>query len=172
MNITSDKIILRAIELTDKDVLFTIINDGETEYLLGGWCFPVSKLNQEEWMKSLKVDDHTLRCMADDKYSNTVIGYIALSDIDYKNGTAEIHIKIGNENRGQGYGTDMVNTLVNYAFKELRLHCIYARINEYNIASQKLFQKCGFANEGCLRSRIFKNGKYHDVFIYSIISEY
>lgn len=63
MNIIGDRIYLRAVELSDKEMLLDIINDEQTEYELGGWSFPISDLNQEEWIKSLKPDNKTLRCV-------------------------------------------------------------------------------------------------------------
>ena len=57
----------------------------------------------------------------------TGIGTIILSNIDMKNGTAEVHVKLAvANNRGKGYGTDAVNTIVKYAF-ELYI-CINFRI--------------------------------------------
>ncbi len=61
--------------------------------------------------------------------------------------------------------------MVNYAFDELRLHCIYARVNDYNLPSRKMFEKCGFKKEGILRGRFYKQGKYVDVFSYSVLKE-
>jgi len=58
---------------------------------------------------------------------------------------------------------------VEYAFNELRLNCIYAHINSYNENSQKLFEKCGFEQEGLQRNRVYKEGNYHDVYSYSIL---
>lgn len=171
MNIIGEKVLLRAIEIIDKEVLLDIINDSETEYSLGGWSFPISSLNQEEWIKSQKPNTQVLRCMVDDKKDNKTLGTVILSDIDYKNGNAEIHIKLIGDVRGKGYGTDTVNTLVKYAFNELRLNCVYAHVNAYNISSQKLFEKCSFVKEGVLRNRLFKKGEYHDVIILSIINE-
>jgi RimJ/RimL family protein N-acetyltransferase len=170
MNIIGDKILLRAIELSDRDILLSIINDGDTEFSLGGWSFPVSHLNQEEWIRNLKYNEMIMRCMIDDKKTKRTVGTVILSEIDYKNGNAEIHIKLIKEARGQGYGTDTIKTVVKYAFEELRLNCIYAQINEYNIASLNLFRKCGFEKEGVLRRRIFKNGRFHDVVSMSIIN--
>ena len=170
MNIIGEKIKLRAIELVDKELLVDIINDGEIEHLLGGWAFPVSELAQEEWINALKENIHTLRCMAIDKEENKAIGTVILSDIDYKNGTAEIHIKLGANSHGKGYGTDIMKTVVKYAFQELRLHCIFGKINEYNVASQKMFERSGFNKEGIMRERIFKSGSYHSVLSYSILN--
>lgn len=157
--------------MTDKNILLEIINDSETENSLGGWSFPVSEINQEEWIKSQKQTDSVLRCMVIDKKEGKTLGTAIMSDIDYKNGNAEIHIKLVNDARGKGYGGDTINTLLKYAFDELRLYCVYAHINAYNVASQKLFERCGFVKEGILRNRIFKKGEHHDVFSYSIIKE-
>lgn len=169
MNIIGDRIYLRAVELSDKEMLLDIINDEQTEYELGGWSFPISDLNQEEWIKSLKPDYKTLRCVIVNKEDDKAIGTVILSDIDYKNGTAEIHIKLGKQIRSKGYGAETINLITGYAFNELRLHCIYAHINSYNENSQKLFEKCGFVREGILRERIFKKGNYHNVYSYSLL---
>jgi RimJ/RimL family protein N-acetyltransferase len=171
MNIIGDKVLLRAIELSDKEVLLDIINDSDTEHSLGGWSFPVSSLNQEEWIKAQKPNENILRCMVSDKRDYKTLGTAIVSSLDYKNGNAEIHIKLISDARGKGYGADIISTLVKYAFDELRLNCVYAHINAYNIASQKLFEKCGFVKEGVLRNRIYKKGEYHDVIVFSIIKE-
>ncbi|MFC4557939.1 GNAT family N-acetyltransferase [Virgibacillus kekensis] len=171
MNIIGEKVLLRAIEMSDKDILLGIINDSETEYSLGGWSFPVSSINQEDWIRAQKLNEKVLRCMVSDKKDNKTLGTAILSNIDYKNGNAEIHIKLISDARGKGYGADTINTLIKYTFDELRLNCVYAHVNAYNIASQKLFERCGFVKEGVLRNRIYKKGEYHDVIAFSIIKE-
>jgi len=170
MNIIGDKVILRAIESDDNNMLLEIINDAETEYMLGGWSFPVSQKDQELWTVSLKQDDRVLRCTIE--AAGKPAGVVILTDIDYKNGNAEVHIKLAPnaDFRGKGYGTDAISTVVNYAFKELRLVCIYSRVSSHNIPSQKLFLKCGFSKEGILKSRIYKCNKYIDIFSYSILN--
>lgn len=171
MNIAGEKVLLKAIEPDDAEILQELINDPETEYMLGGWSFPVSKLKQSEWIASLKDDKSTLRCIVEVIGTHEKIGTVILSDIDYKNGTAGIHIKLLNRGlRGKGYGFDAISALVNYGFQELRLNCIYAHINAFNEASDKLFRKCGFETEGVLRQRHFKKGSYIDVKVCSIIN--
>lgn len=170
MNIKGEKIILRAIEPKDNPMLLEIINDDATEYMLGGFSFPVSQKNQEEWTNGLKNDQNTLRCTIE--HDGNAVGVVMLTNIDYKNGNAEVHIKLAVGNvRGKGYGTDSLITIVRYAFEELRLKCIYARVNYHNKASQNLFIKCGFEKEGTLRSRLFKKGRYIDVISFSIINQ-
>jgi RimJ/RimL family protein N-acetyltransferase len=171
MNIIGEKVILRALEPQDKDMLLSIINDPETEYMLGGWAWPVSSAQQEAWMQSQKQTDHLLRCIVESKETGEAIGMVALTDIDYKNGTAQTHSKLISSARGKGYGTDTRRTILRYAFQELRLRCVYNHIAAYNIASQKVNEKLGFQKEGILRHRIFKRGKSMDMFSYSILAE-
>ncbi len=171
MIIKGQNIVLRAIEPEDAELLFKLINDPETEYLLGGWSFPVSQKDQLDWIVSLSRDNSNLRCMIQINETSEAVGTVILNNIDCKNGTAAIHIKIaGNAHKGKGYGTEAINTLVDYGFNELRLHCIYAQVNEDNIPSQKLFQKCGFIPEGILKDRLHKKGKYLSVKMFSILN--
>ena len=173
MNILGEKVILRAISMEDSQLLLDLINDDDTESMLGGYSFPVSAEQQKRWIAELSTRTDILRCIVACKDDvNVGVGTVILSDIDYKNGTAQIHIKLAsNIGRGKGFGTDAVNTMVKYAFKELRLHCVYADVLEYNIPSQKLFAKCGFEKDGVLRARVYKNGKYVNVFSFSRLDQ-
>ena len=58
-----------------------------------------------------------------------------------------------------------------YAFNELRMHCLYAEVLTYNHVSQSLFEHCGFKKDGILRSRVYKYGAYQDMIAYSIIKD-
>lgn len=168
MFIKGSKVLLRAIELSDADLLRQMINDEEIEKMIQGYSFPVAKHQQLHWIENLSNEKNTFRAIID--VDGTAIGTIILSDIDMRNGTAEIHIKLVSVSaRGKGYGTDAVTTLVRYAFCELRLNCIYCRVKEDNFASQKMFEKCGFTKEGYLRSRVYRGGKYYNIFEYSVL---
>lgn len=171
MHIFGEKIILRAIEAKDNEMLRSLVNDPETEIMIGGSSWPVSKDEQMEWYERQKKEKNILRCIAASISTDEALGAVILSDIDSKNGTAEIHIKMDKESgRGKGYGTDALKTLCHYGFQELRLHCIYARVLSSNAISKKLFEKCGFEREGVLRARVYKGGKYHDYESYSLLN--
>ena len=172
MNIKGNNILLRAIEITDAELLKRLINDPDVENYILGHSFPVSEHEQIDWIKSLKPQKDTLRVVIETTEKKKAIGLVVLSNIDYKNATAGIHIKIDSDSgKGKGYGTDAINTMVNYAFDELRLHCIYANILSYNIASLNLFTKCGFQKEAILKKRIYKKGKFFDINVFSLFNE-
>ena len=170
MNIFGEKVILRAIEKQDNIILKEMMNDPKTEIMLGGSSFPISTESQENWFSSIRNDAHELRCIVADKSAPDIaIGTVILSDIDYINGNAQIHIKLINDEkiRRKGYGSDTINTITEYAFSFLRLHCVYAEVISYNKPSQYLFLKCNYQCDGTLKSRIFKQGTYWDVIVYS-----
>ena len=52
MIIVGEKVILRAIEERDRDMFLEMINDPETEGMVEGSSFPVSKSEQERWIIS------------------------------------------------------------------------------------------------------------------------
>ena len=170
MLIYGTNIVLRAIEAADNGMLLQLINDPDTEMMLGGSSWPVSTTEQLRWFEQQERTHDVLRCAIVPKDGADAIGTVILSDIDQKNGTAQIHIKLSKEGgRGKGYGTDAVKTIVDYAFRELRLNCIYADILSYNTISVKLFEKCGFTRDGVLRARVYKGGRYTDVYSYSVL---
>jgi len=50
--------------------------------------------------------------------------------------------------------------LLDFAFSERGFNRIWALILENNIASRRMFEKCGYKTEGVLRQSIYKNGKF------------
>lgn len=171
MNLIGERIILRAIELADKEILLELINDETIERNLYGWSFPVSDLHQETWIRALKPDDKILRCMIVRKEDHQAVGTVILTGIDYKNGNAEVNIKLSKNGSGNGYAGEALGILLRYAFQELRLHCIYARVIDNNKSSPKSLEKYGFKKEGILRNRVYKEGNYHDLLCYSLLKE-
>ena len=169
MIIDNGTVILRAIEEKDLIFLQEMLNDPGIEKMTGGSCFPVSYDRQKRWYESYD-QQKELRCMIEIKGGAT-IGCIMLTNIDWKNRTAELSqkTKATREQRVEHDLWDAMMGFLNYAFNELGLNCIYGTVLEYNLLSRKLAQKCGLKEEGILRERIFKNGKYHNVIANSVI---
>ncbi|MCS4515774.1 GNAT family N-acetyltransferase [Clostridium botulinum] len=63
------------------------------------------------------------------------------------------------EARGKGYGTQVTELVLNFAFKELNLHRIHLTVLEYNHRAIKLYEKVGFRREGTYREFIHRDGK-------------
>lgn len=157
---------LRAIEEKDAEVLQEMINDPEIESEVVGFSYPVSLSQQKKWIENV-TNSETIRYAID--VSNKMIGVASISSIDFKNRTANINIKLRKNEQGKGYATRSVKLVLEYCFLELNMECVTANVLEYNNASKKIWEKLGFKLEGILRNRIYKNGKYHNLFAYSFL---
>ena len=79
------------------------------------------------------------------------IGNCSYFSIDEIKREAEFGIMIGDRNYwNQGYGTDVIPTLLNHIFSQTKLERIYLKTLNWNIRAQKCFEKCGFVPCGHL----------------------
>jgi len=168
MILTDGTLKLRAIEETDAEVLFDMINDPELENSVVGYSYPVSLDSQKKWIANLS-SDKTLRYAVD--AGEGMIGVITVSSLDLKNRTGNVNIKMLVSARGKGYGSIALNLVIEYCFMELGLNCITANILEKNKASRGLFEKAGFCLDGVLRQRVYKKGEYQNLCAYSLLRD-
>ena len=59
--------------------------------------------------------------------------------------------------------------LLEYGFNTLNLNRIDLKVNDFNSRAIKCYQKIGFIEEGRMRQSCFRNGKYHDQIIMSVL---
>ncbi|WP_205503086.1 GNAT family N-acetyltransferase [Rufibacter psychrotolerans] len=83
--------------------------------------------------------------------------------------TAEIGYWLGEPFWHQGIAPRAVQLITAYGFQELGLARIYAGIFEYNAASMRVLEKCGYQKEGIFKKAIFKNGKFWNEHRYAIV---
>jgi RimJ/RimL family protein N-acetyltransferase len=97
------------------------------------------------------------------------IGQILLLEKD--EGVAEMGIWLHPDKQNQGFGTKACELIIDYAFSELRYNKIFNRVYEGNKASQRLWEKLGFKQEGTLRNQIYTDGEFKDAYLYGLLRE-
>lgn len=106
------------------------------------------------------------------KNDNTVIGDVALQDIDRVNRKCSVGMGMAKkENRGKGYGRQAVMLMLNYGFRYLGMERITANTLDLNAGAQRLLEKCGFTLEGRERRSVYMNSEMHDRLNYAILKE-
>ena len=60
-------------------------------------------------------------------------------------------------------------TLLRLAFSEMNLHRIHLRVDADNARGIRCYEKCGFRPEGTMRDAIFREGRYHDQLLMSVL---
>jgi len=170
MNVIGKKVILRAIEQEDLEMLRQLKNDPWIESMVVGWSLPISKVQQSNWYQNLSHEKNTIRFLVEIEKQGAV-GYTTINDIDWKNRCAGTGTMLVKENISKGIGFDVIMTRTRYAFEELQLNRLEASILAYNEASRRTVEKAGYKLEGTKRQAVYKNGKYHDLVTYGILRE-
>lgn len=171
MSISGNMVYLRAMEPEDMEMLQSMINDEAVSNMVVGWSFPVSKKEQNDWYNRV-VADSNKRFIVCLKENDQAVGMVTLTSIDLVNRSAFHGIKLHPScPKGKGIGTDAVMTLMEYAFNQLNLNRLDGEWLLYNTASKKLYEKCGWREEGIKRKAIYRNGIYNDLAICGILKE-
>lgn len=164
---------LRELEESDLE----IINKWRNKHsLIDNLGAPFRYINldvEKRWFESyMNNRSRTVRCAIVDDKSNIILGLVILTDIDQLNQSAEFHIMIGDEaNQGKGIGTFAVKEILRHAFYNLNLQRIELTVLEANVRAKHLYENCGFKYEGRKRKSNYKNGKFVDMLMYSILRE-
>lgn len=167
------KVLLRAMTRDDLERLCQFNNDVEVE-VAGGGDPPIPQS-----LARLQADfDANVGKGGRDGTSFAIeadgvfIGGCALFQFDAVARTCSLGITIGDKNYwGRGYGTDTVRVLLEYAFRLQNLRRVYLSVNSSNARAIGAYQRCGFVEEGRLRSHVWSNGQYIDLVQMGILRE-
>ena len=80
---------------------------------------------------------------------------------------AEVGYWLGEPFWGKGIATQALQSVTRFGFEELNLLRIFAGVFEFNKASMRVLEKCGYQLEGILRKAVIKNGVVCDKYLYA-----
>lgn len=173
-HVIGERITLREYRMEDLPHIRSWVNDEEiTDTLSDIFLYPQTYQNTEAFLRSVVEGSWNSKgfVMAD-KDSLDYIGQIDLHKLDWKNRSAVLGIVIGRKDKlGQGYGREAIQLLQRYAFDELNLNRLELEVLSFNERAYRCYLGCGFKEEGRLRQKVFKHGRYHDIVVMSILAE-
>jgi ribosomal-protein-alanine N-acetyltransferase len=92
------------------------------------------------------------------------IGNIKLGPIQWQHRRGDLSLFIGDRSCwGQGFASEAIATVRDWAFAELDLQKLNAGIYSGNLGSRRAFEKCGFSLEGTLRAEVVSRAERLDV---------
>lgn len=167
-----NNIYLRALEVEDYKTTIKWRNDDEIWEMVTGPKYFVSSEYEKNWMIKAINNPNELRLGICLKENDLLIGLASMIQIDMVNRNGAFSIMIGNKKYWNGgYGTEAINLLTEHCFNERGMERIWGAILESNLASQKMGLKCGYKVEGVLRNSVFKNGRYHNLVVMSMLRD-
>jgi ribosomal-protein-alanine N-acetyltransferase len=96
------------------------------------------------------------------------IGFYRIMAAHYR---AEIGYMLHTDEHRKGIMYEAMHKVIDFGFKQMKLHSIEANINPENLASKKLLEKAGFVREAYFKENYYFNGKFIDSEIYSFVNK-
>ncbi|MGJ8685216.1 MAG: GNAT family N-acetyltransferase [Nonlabens sp.] len=164
---------LRAIDPEDMEFIYRLENNPELWEVGNTWT-PFSKYTIREYLENAHRDIYEVKQLrlAICNLNEEIVGVVDLYDFDPYHKRAGVGIVISQDaNRKKGYASQGLQLMIDYSFKHLRLHQLYAGITEDNVASRKLFEKLRFRESGLKKDWIATEKSYKNEITYQLINE-
>ena len=139
----NDRILLRAVEPEDLEVLYRWENDSSI-WIAGNTRAPYSRFQLKQYIANSSSDIYEskqLRLMIVDKISNMAVGTVDLFDFDIHHSRIALGLYVAPANQGQGFAKNSLILIENYVFNFLKINQLYAQIAKSNVVSRKIFEK-------------------------------
>ncbi|HOV10133.1 MAG TPA: GNAT family protein [Bacteroidales bacterium] len=105
-------------------------------------------------------------------YKGNYAGNISLlPGIDVYKKSAEIGYFIGEPFWNKGIMTKAVILVTQYGFEHLDIVRIHTGVFDFNKASRRVLEKCGFVKEGVFQKAIFKKNNFYNEIRYALIKD-
>ncbi|MDK1026492.1 MAG: GNAT family protein [Actinomycetota bacterium] len=110
--------------------------------------------------------DFTIRAIDD---PGRHIGNVSVWPTSQQNHIGEIGYWIRSDETGRGFAGEATTLAMQVGFEELSLHKVQLRIAVGNVASDRIAERLGFAQEGILRDEVKVGGEWLDHTIWSLL---
>ena len=121
------------------------------------------KQKYEKIEKEIKESRNKFYFAVRTKNDDRLIGMAYFDWVEWSNGNCSLKIGIGNpEDRGKGWGREILEMMLRFAFAELNMHRITVMVPEYNQVARHLISNLGFKEEVVLRKALNRQGRRWD----------
>ena len=173
IKLSTSRLFLRPLQLADADRMFL------------GWATDMEVVKYLSWKPHLSVDE-TKRIISywmsnypDPKFyiwgiqvkQGPLIGTISIHSIHDGFERGEVGYALAKPYWNQGYATEALQAIVDYAFDKVAFNRLEAHHSIYNPASGAVLIKAGFQHEGVLRQFYRSNDGFQDSSIYAILKK-
>lgn len=169
ITITTARLLCTQITESDWDFFHTLRTDPQVMYY-------VADIPQEEEIRAAFTSrlprwspqsSHWLCLVVSDRTSGKRLGVTGYIHRD--SGCAEVGFLFAPDAQGQGYGTESLQAVCDYAFREGGIKRLIATVTAGNLASRSLLEKVGFTLEQELHESYRLRGKLHNDWLFGLM---
>ena len=146
-------------------------NDRDIQRLVSTSFKYVSEAIEREWVKNKMLDNRRDIYLAICRKENDkMIGYVSINSIDYINRSAYGGGIILDKEYQDGIARYEVGILIRQlVFDDLNINRYEGRCLVEHVSSRIIMEATGYQLEGIIRESVYKDGKYHDQCVYSLL---
>jgi ribosomal-protein-alanine N-acetyltransferase len=173
-NLVTERLLLRQVNTKDVNAILSLrSNDEVMKYIPR----PYLK-NKEEALELIEMFDNKIENALGINWGiafldqpEKILGIIGHYRIKPEHHRAEVGYMLFPDHKGKGIVSEALKKVVEYGFKEMKLHSIEAILDPGNIGSEKVLLKNGFVKEAHLIENEYYEGRFLDTMIYSILNK-
>lgn len=171
--IDCDRLDLKPAEEEDIEFLREGVNHPQVRRYISSFRTPYTEQRYRDELWPREHDDAVslLAVPKQGEFAGDPVGSVSLSPIVERDGYANFGVWFHPEAWGNGYALEAGAHLIEYGFRDLRLHRISATAMAPNEASTTLCTRLGFVHEGVARESQFADGEYVDVERYGLLAD-
>ena len=166
---------LRPLKISDAKTLIGLLKDKRiSKYLKRSLFPPPSLASEKKWVRKtwkLAKDGTDLSWVIIYNEDKSLAGVISFHKITISKSkkSAETGTWLAVKYWGRGLNSEAKKLMIDFAFKKIKLEKVMVECKTTNIRSKKAIEKLGAKYEGTKRHEIYKDGKWHDLYSYSIL---
>ncbi len=166
-----DRVTLRPLEREDLPLIRKWANDSELRALTGD-VTPMSAAEADAYFERIQQDRDRVWFVIVARETGRVIGECGLLRLFYPWRNTDLSIILGEKDIwGQGYGTEAITLLLDYAFGALALHRVSIGVVGFNERALRFYEKVGFRREGVQRDSYYHNHTFSDFVMLSLLED-
>ncbi|HET9825250.1 MAG TPA: GNAT family N-acetyltransferase [Chitinophagaceae bacterium] len=173
-NISTERLALRKISEDDMEEIYFLRSDRQVLQFLDR--DPIRSIDDAtQWIQMIDEGIRTNQYIAwaiTLKNEQKLIGTISFWNVKKEHHRAEIGYALHPLFQGKGLMQEAMTPVLDYGFKQMKLHSVEANVNPNNVASIKLLEKNNFVREAYHKENYYYNGKFLDSAIYSLLTPY
>ncbi|MBC7947748.1 MAG: GNAT family N-acetyltransferase [Chitinophagaceae bacterium] len=169
--LTTERLSLRQIDFSDAEDLFRLRSD---ERVMRYIDRPIAKTVEDSMeligrISGDLVANNGITWVITLRDDNRLIGTIGHWKLMKEHYRAEVGYLLDPRHQGKGIMREALAKILDYGFKELKLHSVEANVNPANSGSIRLLEGLRFRKEAHFRENYYYNGKFMDSLVYSLL---
>lgn len=170
----NDQFYLRQMTYDDAPDYLAYLSDPEVNRYVPSECLPTTleaAKNEIQYNLDLFRFKRSIFWAIASKETNQFLGSCGFNYWNRDHWRGEISYDLAKPYWGKGVMTQVVRSVLGFAFTQMQMHRVEATATPTNLASLGVLKKVGFKKEGVLREQKLLHGKFYDAVILSLLQK-